>query len=97
MSKIVYVVMREYIDVEPDEQGPFIDCIFTQIQEAQAYVDEANRTHLESMGAGPPNYQFWVYGMAVMLDPEPYEGETSWVRAVTTGAIESTSTTGTDT
>ena len=97
MSKIVYVVMREYIDVEPDEQGPFIDCIFTQIQEAQAYVDEANRTHLESMGAGPPNYQFWVYGMAVMLDPEPYEGETSWVRAVATGATGSTSNTGADT
>jgi hypothetical protein len=96
MTKTVYVVMRQEIDWGG---GPrHAAAVFTDYAEAEAYVEHANQTHQESLGAGPPNFHYWLDPRDdVELDPEPYEGETSWVRAVTTGAIESTSNTGTDT
>jgi len=94
MTKTVYVVMKQGIDAWPSHpRSPHK--VFTDKAEAEAYCKLANITHQESLGAGPSNYYFWVdYQDDVELDPQPYEGETSWVRAVAGG---STSTTGTDT
>ena len=93
MSKTVYVVMRQEIDWGG---GPrHAAAVFTDYAEAVGYVEHANQTEEECMGAGPPNFHYWVdHRDDVELDPQPYEGETSWVRSV---AGESTSTTGTDT
>lgn len=83
MSKIVYVVMRENVD-EWWPPGAWAAAVFTSYTEAKAYVMHANQTEEECRGAGPPNYHYWVDEIGeIVLDPEPYDGETSWVRAVT--------------
>jgi len=81
MAKTVYVVMRQEIDWGG---GPrHAAAVFTDYAEAAGYVEHANQTEEECMGAGPPNFHYWVDPRDdVELDPEPYEGETSWVRAV---------------
>jgi hypothetical protein len=94
MTEIVYVVMRQSIETWPSHpRSPA--AVFTNYEEAAAYVEHANQTEEECMGAGPPHFHYWIDPRDdIELDPQPYEGETSWVRAVAGG---STSTTGTDT
>jgi hypothetical protein len=81
MAKVVYVVMKQEIDWRWSSGPRSAHGVFTDRDEAEAYCRLANITHQESLGAGPPNYYFWVDYQDFEMDPQPYEGETSWVRA----------------
>lgn len=82
MSKTVYVVMRENAD-EWWAPGAWPAAVFTDYDEARAYIQQANQTEAECRGSGGPYYHYWLDPSDdIRLDPEPYDGETSWIRAV---------------
>lgn len=71
MGQIVYVVMKQEIDWGGGPRTP--DAVFTDWDKACEYVKIANQVHVESYGAGPPNYEYWVdMRDDIELDPKPW-------------------------
>ena len=78
MTKTVYVVMQlpNFSEIKISvPKTVFLESVFFDREEALAYCRIMNRN------TDPGNGKWWVGAHGSRLNPEPPEGETSWVEA----------------